>query len=71
MSPAERNPYIVEVELKERLALQCMHAIKVYARQKSARESVLPVMKRFLARIVKKRELDYEFAVLFTACFFC
>ncbi len=69
MSGTERNPYIVEVQLKERLATQCLHSLKIYARQKMARSSVKPVMKRFLARIIRKTEFDYEFSVLLTLCF--
>lgn len=65
----KKNEFIIESELKERLAIQCMHPIKLYAREKMARDSVHPVMKRFIARLIRKIELDLEFSVMVTLCF--
>lgn len=65
----KKNEFIIESALKERLAMQCMHPIKLYAREKMARDTVHPVMKRFIARLIRKIDLDLEFSVMVTLCF--
>ncbi|CAH7363179.1 conserved hypothetical protein [Vibrio chagasii] len=58
----KQNELIVEKDLKMKLAYQCVHTVKTYAKEKEAKTKSRP-LRKLLRNFIMNNEFDYSFAI--------